>query len=61
VKLMKLDKKLAKIRYPRVVGSRGEAPQQYPDPDDGEFEEGPRFGINLTTGETIVFGKRGKA
>ena len=23
-----------KLRYPRLVGSKGEAPEQYPDPDD---------------------------
>lgn len=61
VKLQKLDKKLAKVRYPRVVASGGEAPPQYPDPDEDAFEEGPTFGINLMTGEKIVFGKRGKA
>jgi hypothetical protein len=26
--------KAAKQRYPRLVGSKGEAPEQYPDPDD---------------------------
>ena len=26
--------KLAKVRYPRVVATRGEAPLQYPDPDE---------------------------
>jgi hypothetical protein len=61
VRLAKLDKKLAKVRYPRVVESGGEAPQQYPDPDDDDVEQGPRIGINLMTGERIVFGKRGKS
>lgn len=26
--------KAAKLRYPRLVGSKGESPDQYPDPDD---------------------------
>lgn len=26
--------KLAKVRYPRVVATRGDAPPQYPDPDE---------------------------
>ena len=37
VKLTKTAKKIAKVRYPRVVASGGEAPKQYPDPD--EFDE----------------------
>jgi len=28
--------KIAKVRYPRVVATRGEAPPQYPDPDEDE-------------------------
>jgi pRiA4b ORF-3-like protein len=36
--------KAAKTRYPRVVAAKGEAPPQYPDPDD-EDEDGPSFGI----------------
>lgn len=48
--------KLPKTRYPRLVASKGEAPEQYPDPDDYD-DEGPTYGINLTTGEVIEFGK----
>ena len=42
--------KLAKTRYPRVVATRGDAPPQYPDPDD---EDRPSYGINPVTGEKI--------
>lgn len=28
--------KLAKVRYPRVVAARGDAPPQYPDPEDDD-------------------------
>jgi hypothetical protein len=28
--------KLPKVRYPRVVGTRGDAPEQYPDPEDDD-------------------------
>jgi hypothetical protein len=55
VKLTGTARKVAKVRYPRVVASKGEAPKQYPDPDE-EFEEGPRYGINLATGERIKIG-----
>jgi hypothetical protein len=44
VKLTGTGKKVAKVRYPRVVASKGEAPKQYPDPDE-EPEEGPRYGV----------------
>ena len=37
--------------------AQGEAPPQYPDADDFE-DDAPRWGINLTTGERIVFGGR---
>ncbi len=37
VKLEKTAKKVAKVPYPRVVATHGEAPAQYPDPDD--FDE----------------------
>lgn len=60
VRLEKTGKKTAKVRYPCVVATRGEAPVQYPDPDDFDDEDAPRFGINLATGEIIKFGKRGQ-
>ena len=34
LQLKATGKKLAKTRYPRVVASQGEAPEQYPDPDE---------------------------
>ena len=40
VKLQHTGTKLAKVRYPRVVATRGEAPPQYPDPDDID-DDGP--------------------
>ena len=43
VTLQKTAKKIAKVRYPRVVTTQGEAPVQYPDPDDfDEDAPGPR-------------------
>ncbi len=57
VTLKGTGKKIAKGRYPRVVATRGEAPEQYPDPDE-DAEDTPTFGINLTTGEKIKFGGR---
>lgn len=33
LKLIETGKMLAKVRYPRVVAARGEAPEQYPDLD----------------------------
>lgn len=47
--------KLAKVRYPRVVETRGEAPPQYPDFDEPDEDDGPRYGINPVTGEKIWF------
>jgi hypothetical protein len=55
VRLEGKGKKAAKARYPRIVASQGEAPPQYPDPD--EAEDMPRYGINLATGEKIKIGK----
>jgi Plasmid pRiA4b ORF-3-like protein len=52
VSLRGTGEKIAKVRYPRIVGSKGEAPQQYPDPDD---HEGPTYGVNPVTGEKIYF------
>ena len=54
VTLKRTSQKLAKVRYPRVVESRGDAPQQYPDPEDEEG--GPRYGINLATDDKIKIG-----
>jgi hypothetical protein len=55
VKLKAAGKKTAKVKYPRVVASQGEAPQQYPDPEemDDDAEDRPVWGINLATGERI--------
>jgi hypothetical protein len=57
VKLEKTAKKIAKVRYPRIVATHGEAPEQYPDPDAFD-EDAPTYGINLATGEKIMFRKR---
>jgi hypothetical protein len=59
VRLEKTGKKIAKVGYPRVVATHGEAPEQYPDPDDFD-EDAPTFGINPVTGEKLKFGKRGQ-
>jgi pRiA4b ORF-3-like protein len=56
VRLQGATAKLPKVRYPRVVASQGQAPEQYPDPDD-EADDGPTYGINLMTGEKIYFRK----
>jgi Plasmid pRiA4b ORF-3-like protein len=45
--------KLAKVRYPRVVATRGDAPPQYPDPDDIDDDDRPSYGFNPVTGEKI--------
>ena len=52
VTLTKMEKKVAKVRYPRIVATRGEAPEQYPDPDL-DSEDVATYGINLATGEKI--------
>jgi hypothetical protein len=54
VKLKGTGKKVPKVRYPRIVESKGEAPEQYPDPDEMS-EDGPTYGINPLTGERIKF------
>lgn len=41
VKLKETGSKLARVRYPRVVATKGEAPPQYPDPDDIDDEDLP--------------------
>lgn len=55
VALKATGEKAARARYPRVVESRGEAPEQYPVVED---EDGPTFGVNPATGEKIYFGKK---
>ena len=55
VKLRAKGLKLAKARYPRVVASHGEAPKQYPDPD--EIAQDRRlYGYNPATGKKIKVG-----
>jgi hypothetical protein len=58
VRLEKTGKKIAKVRYHRMVASHGEAPEQYPDSDAFD-EDAPTYGVNLATGEKIKLGKRG--
>lgn len=59
VKLTGTGKKVSKIRYPRVIASQGEAPEQYPaNEDDEEREDAPRWGMNPVTGEKFYFGKK---
>jgi hypothetical protein len=55
VSLKETRTKVAKVRYPRVVAARGEAPAQYPDWDEDD-EDAPSYGINPATGEKIIFG-----
>jgi hypothetical protein len=50
--------KTAKVRYPRIVATRGAAPAQYPDDENEDIADGaPTFGINPLTGEKIKIGK----
>lgn len=60
VKLAKTAKKIAKVRYPRIVASHGEAPEQYPTPDDDDDDDAdrPTYSVNPTTGERIKIGGR---
>jgi pRiA4b ORF-3-like protein len=58
VSLKEAGTKLPRVRYPRIVTIRGNAPPQYPDPDE-EIDDGEeRYGINPLTGEVIKFGGR---
>ena len=41
VNLKQTGTKLAKVRYPRQVTTRGEAPAQYPDSDDIDDDDLP--------------------
>ena len=56
VSLKKTGNKTAKTKYPRIVASKGEAPEQYPDFDDYD-EDGPIWGINPVTGEKFEIGR----
>ncbi len=40
VELSALHRKVAKVRYPRVLAKAGPSPAQYPDPEDEEDEDG---------------------
>ena len=55
VTLKAKGQKLAKTRYPRIVASKGEAPEQYPDPDEMP-DDWPRYGYNPVTGQKIKIG-----
>jgi hypothetical protein len=46
--------RVAKVRYPRVVATRGDAPAQYED-WDADDEDAPTYGVNPVTGEKIIF------
>ena len=39
VEVIGLGEKVAKVRYPKVLKKAGTAPEQYPDPDEGEEGE----------------------
>ena len=55
VKLKAKGAKLAKTRYPRVVASRGEAPEQYPEPEEMPNDR-PGYGYNPLTGQKMKIG-----
>ena len=54
VSLRATGTKAAKARYPCVVTLRGDAPAQYPDPDDVD-DDGPSYGFDPLTGKKIEF------
>ena len=56
ITLRAVGKKAAKVRLPRIVATRGEAPAQYPD-DDDDPDDRPSFGINPLTDEKTSFEK----
>lgn len=58
VSLKEVGTKLPKTRYPRIVTIRGNAPPQYPDPDEDIEDGGERYGVNPSTREVIKFGNR---
>ena len=53
VSLKAVGTELAKVRYPRVIATRGDAPPQYPDPEDIDEEDRATYGINPLTGKKI--------
>ncbi len=55
VSLKATGTKAAKVRYPRIVAAHGDAPPQYPDPEDLD-DDAPTYGINPVTGEKIKLG-----
>ena len=58
VRLQGTARKIAKVRYPRVIAALGASPKQYPKPDEEDEEDSPRYGINLATGEKIEIGRK---
>jgi hypothetical protein len=56
VSLIGTGTKIVKVRYPRVVATHGDAPPQYPDPDESD-DDAPTVGINPVTGEKLKFGR----
>jgi hypothetical protein len=38
VELLRLGEKVPKARYPKVLASVGQAPPQYPEPDEDELD-----------------------
>jgi len=55
VRVQRSARKVARVRYPRIVASRGEAPEQYPEVDD---EDAPSYGINLATDEKFTIKRK---
>jgi hypothetical protein len=49
--------KIAGTRYPRVVAAHGDAPPQYPDPEEFD-DDGPTYGFNPVTGEKFSIKRR---
>jgi len=45
VSLKETGTKQPRVRYPRVVTIRGNAPPQYPDPDEDLDDDGERYGV----------------
>jgi hypothetical protein len=58
VSLKETGTKQPKVQYPRIVTIRGNAPPQYPDPDEEIDDGAERHGVNPLTGEVLKFGKR---
>ena len=54
VSLKAEGQKVARTRYPRIVATSGEAPPQYPAPEEID-DDRPRYGVNPLTGEKIFF------